>query len=78
MLDDVLMVSTPQALQTSWYFGAELVVTQHGTSGRVVKPANDPGLSLLDRKEQPLSRYPLAGVLRGLLVRSGAPGNPSP
>src|SRR6266542_1990225 len=50
--DDVLMVSTTQALQTSWYFGAELVVTQHGTSGRVVKPANSPGLPLLDRNEQ--------------------------
>src|SRR5207249_2847953 len=76
--DDVLLVSTTQALQTKGYFGAELVVTQHGTSGRMVKPANDPGLPLLDRNEQALSGYPSAGASRGLLVRSGGALEPVP
>lgn len=56
--DDVLLVSMTQVLPAWQRFGTEFVVTQHGTSGRVVKPASYPGLPLVDRNEQPLSSHP--------------------
>ena len=76
--DDVLMVRTIQVLRAQLRFGTAFVETQHGTSGRVVKPASYPGLPLVDRNEQPLSSHPWAGISRGLLLTSGAPWNPSP
>src|SRR4051794_250212 len=61
------------ATQASGLYGIELAATQHGTSGRVIKPAKHPGLPLVDRNEQPWPVHPCAGPLT-----SGAPRNPSP
>jgi hypothetical protein len=67
------MVSTTQVLCAQLRFGTAFVVTQHGTSGQVVKPASYPGLPLVDRNEQPLSSHPWTGISRGLVLTSGAP-----
>jgi hypothetical protein len=71
--DDVLNVSTTRVLLAYLRFGTAFVVTQHGTSGRVVKPAKYPGLPRVDRNEQPVSSHPWAGISRGLVLTSGAP-----
>ena len=60
-----LVLSTTQVLHVQRFFDTQRVVTQQCTSVKVVKPASDPGLPLLDRNEQPMSRNSLTGPSRG-------------
>jgi hypothetical protein len=60
-----LVLSTTQVLHVQRFVDTQCVVTQQCTSVKVVKPASDPGLPLLDRNEQPMSRNSLAGASSG-------------